>query len=51
MAGPIRESTSTGATKRYLKNFSRGLHTELRDYGVYVTAVCPGAVGYRPLAI
>ena len=33
-----------GATKRYLKNFSRGLHTELRDYGVYVTAVCPGAV-------
>ena len=33
-----------GATKRYLRNFSRGLHTELRDYGVYVTAVCPGAV-------
>ncbi len=33
-----------GATKRYLKNFSRGLHTELSDYGVYVTAVCPGAV-------
>lgn len=33
-----------GATKRYLKNFSRGLHTELSDYGVHVTAVCPGAV-------
>lgn len=33
-----------GATKCYLKHFSRGLHTELRDYGVNVTAVCPGAV-------
>ena len=33
-----------GATKRYLKQFSRGLHTELYDYGVGVTAVCPGAV-------
>ena len=32
------------ATKRYLKNFSRGLRTELKDYGVGVTVLCPGAV-------
>ncbi|WP_282923490.1 SDR family NAD(P)-dependent oxidoreductase [Alistipes putredinis] len=33
-----------GDTKCYLKHFSRGLHIELHDYGVNVTAVCPGAV-------
>lgn len=33
-----------GSTKRYLKNFTRALHTELYDYNVYVTAICPGAV-------
>lgn len=32
------------ATKRYLKNFSRGLRSELLDYGVSVTVICPGAV-------
>lgn len=32
------------ATKRYLKNFSRSLRTELKDYGVSVTTLCPGAV-------
>lgn len=32
------------STKRFLKSFSRSLRTELQDYGVSVTAVCPGAV-------
>lgn len=32
------------STKRFLKSFSRALRTELLDYNVYVTAVCPGAV-------
>ncbi len=32
------------ASKRYLKNFSRSLRTELKDYGVYVTTICPGAI-------
>lgn len=32
------------ATKRYLKNFSRALRTELSEYNVSVTVICPGAV-------
>lgn len=32
------------STKRYLKSFSRGFRSELADYGVSVTTVCPGAV-------
>lgn len=32
------------ASKSYLKIFSKALHNELYDYGVTVTAVCPGAV-------
>ena len=32
------------ATKSYLKQFSKAIHNELYDYGVRVTAVCPGAV-------
>lgn len=32
------------STKRYLKSFSRALRSELSDYGVSVTVVCPGAV-------
>lgn len=32
------------STKRYLKSFSRALRSELSDYGVNVTVVCPGAV-------
>lgn len=32
------------ATKRYLKDFGKALHYELKDYGVKVTTVCPGAV-------
>ncbi len=33
-----------GATKAFLKNFARSLWFEMRDYGVGVTAVFPGAV-------
>ena len=33
-----------GATKAFLKNFSRSVHIELYHKGVYVTAVRPGAV-------
>lgn len=32
------------ATKRFLKNFSRSLRTELLDYHVNVSCICPGAV-------
>lgn len=32
------------ATKRFLKNFSRSLRTEMLDYNVNVTCICPGAV-------
>ncbi len=32
------------ATKRFLKSFSRSLRTEMLDYNVNVTCVCPGAV-------
>ena len=32
------------SSKRYLKNFSRALRSELLDYHVSVTAICPGAV-------
>lgn len=33
-----------GATKAYIRNFSRALHHELKPFGVGVTAVCPGGV-------
>lgn len=33
-----------GATKSYVLSFSRGLGAELRERGIYVTAVCPGPV-------
>lgn len=32
------------ASKSYLEKLSKALHNELRDHGVFVTAVCPGAV-------
>ncbi len=32
------------STKNFLKSFSRSLHTEMIDYNVNVTCVCPGAV-------
>jgi uncharacterized protein len=35
------------ATKRFLKSFSRSLRTEMNDYHVNVTCICPGAVSTR----
>lgn len=35
------------ATKRFLKNFSRSLRTEMIDYNVNVTCICPGAVSTK----
>jgi short-subunit dehydrogenase len=32
------------STKNFLKNFSRAFRTEMMDYNVNVTCVCPGAV-------
>ena len=32
-----------GATKSYIKSFTRSLRTELKFYGVHVTCLCPGA--------
>jgi len=32
------------ATKAYVLSYSRALARELRDHGIYVTAVCPGTV-------
>lgn len=32
-----------GATKAYIKSFTRSLHTEMKLYNVHVTALCPGA--------
>lgn len=32
------------ATKRFLKSFSRSLRTEMLDYNVNVSCICPGAV-------
>lgn len=36
--------TVYAATKAYVLSFSRGLGEEVRDRGIYVTAVCPGPV-------
>ena len=33
-----------GAGKAYIKNFSRSLAYELKDFGVNISAICPGAV-------
>jgi uncharacterized protein len=43
-----------GATKSYIKSFTRSLRTELRFYGVHVTCLCPGATAtnlYNPNVI
>ena len=32
------------ATKRYLKEFGKALHYEMKDYNVGVTSICPGAI-------
>ena len=41
---PVQGLATYGSTKSFLKNFSRSVHVELYYSGVYVTAVCPGAV-------
>lgn len=33
-----------GATKAFLQNFTRSLHIEMKDKGVYITNVSPGAI-------
>lgn len=40
----VQKLATYGATKRFLRNFSRSIHAELYYEGVKVTAVCPGAV-------
>ena len=32
------------ATKRYLKDFGKAFHYEMKDYNVAVTTICPGAI-------
>ena len=39
---PNPRMTVYSSTKAYVSSFSRGLHEELRERGVGVTAVCPG---------
>ncbi|WP_280236120.1 SDR family NAD(P)-dependent oxidoreductase [Nocardia cyriacigeorgica] len=41
---PSPRNAVYGATKAFVTSFSESLHTELRDTGVTVTAVMPGAV-------
>ena len=41
---PYPGITLYASTKRYLRSFSRGLRSELYDYGVSVTVLCPGAI-------
>ena len=40
----VQRLSTYSATKSYLRSFSRSVHIELKKEGVYVTAVCPGAV-------
>ncbi len=40
----VQRLATYGATKAFLRNFTRSLHIELKGEGVNVTAVCPGAV-------
>lgn len=43
-----------GATKSYIKSFTRSLRTELKFYGIHVTCLCPGATAtnlYDPSVI
>ena len=41
---PFPGITTYSATKAYLKSFGKSLYYEMRDYGVGVTTVCPGAI-------
>lgn len=40
----VQKMGTYGATKAFLQNFTRSVHIELREKGVYVTDVSPGAV-------
>ena len=39
---PVPYMSIYGATKSFVKNYSRALNIELKDKGITVTAVCPG---------
>ena len=41
---PFPGITTYSATKAYLRSFGESLYYEMRDYGVGVTTVCPGAI-------
>ena len=41
---PMPGITTYSATKAYLRSFGRSLYFEMREYGVGVTTVCPGAI-------
>ena len=41
---PIPGNATYAATKAFVLSFSEALHTEVRDKGVTVTALCPGPV-------
>ena len=41
---PYPGITTYSATKAYLKSFGKSFYYEMRDYGVGVTTVCPGAI-------
>jgi short-subunit dehydrogenase len=40
----VQRLGSYGATKAFLQNFTRSTHIEMKDYGVIITNVSPGAV-------
>ena len=39
---PVPYQNIYSATKSFVKNYSRALNVELKDKGIFVTAVCPG---------
>lgn len=41
---PFPGITTYSATKAYLRSLGKSLYYEMRDYGVGVTTVCPGAI-------
>lgn len=40
----VQRLSTYGATKAFLSNFTRSVHIELKEKGVYVTNVTPGAI-------
>lgn len=39
---PVPRNATYGATKAFVTQFTETLHSEVRDHGVHVTALCPG---------